>query len=101
MDSRRTQSGLALLISRISLRIRDPPTVVLTLNANANESRNPCRCHWMTVAGLTNIIVSRQRGHKRYSQTQSKRSIVNSRGRPGRCRRRTCSWWRRARFSSC
>ena len=31
--------------------------------------------------GLTNTIMSRQRGHNRYSQTQSKRSIAISRGR--------------------
>ena len=33
------------------------------------------------MAGLTNTIASRQRGHKWQSQTQSRRSIANSRGR--------------------
>jgi hypothetical protein len=37
-----------------------------TLERQRQNRRKPWRCDWTTVAGLTNTIVSRKRGHNRY-----------------------------------
>jgi hypothetical protein len=47
----------------------------------AQYRRNPARCHWMTVAGLTMIRTSLQRHHRRDSNTRKPRSTLVSRGR--------------------
>ena len=59
------QSGLAVLICRIRSRISRSTDGRPDLERQRQNKRNRCRCHWITVAGLTKTITSRQRGHDR------------------------------------
>src|SRR6266436_2110851 len=59
-------NGLALLMRRIKSRISVP---ILgrpgRCDRHRQKSRKPLRCHWTTVAGLTNTIASMTRGQIR------------------------------------
>src|SRR6266481_2320450 len=71
-------SGLAMLISRISLRTfggtvgRPPPR----LDFQRQYDLNPARCHFMTVSGFTIARAFRIVGANRYSPAKIKRSAV-------------------------
>jgi hypothetical protein len=77
-------NGLTLLIRRIKARISVP---VLGRPGRRDRQRQcrrkPLRCHWTTVAGLTNIIASITCGQIRYSHTHSSRSRDESWRSPG------------------
>src|SRR5258706_7930880 len=71
-------SGLAMLISRISLRISGstvgrPP---LRRDFQRQYDLNPARCHFMTVYGFTIARAFRIVGANRYSPAKIKRSAV-------------------------
>ena len=65
------------------------------------KRRKPCRCHAMTVSGLTMCTAERQPCHDRESHAQSIRSTRVKRRRGRRDRFTTASWWRRATISRC
>ena len=97
------QSGLSRLIFRISLRIsfdtggrpRWPRRTFQVQN-----SRNPLRCHAMTVSGLTMHRAERHSFQAPQNQAQRNRSNRLNFGLfTERCS--TPSWWRRAMISSC
>src|SRR5258708_2116809 len=97
------QIGLSRLILRISLRISfdtggRPVWPLRTFQVQ--NSRNPLRCHAMTVAGLTMRRAERHSAQAPQSQAHKHRSNRLSFGLfTERCS--TPSWWRRARISSC
>jgi len=97
------QSGFSRLILRISLRISfdtggRPVWPLRTFQVQ--NSRNPLRCHAMTVAGLTMRRAERHSARAPQSQAHKHRSNRFSFGFfTERCS--TPSWWRRARISSC
>src|SRR5713101_8342393 len=71
-------SGLAMLISRISLRTfggtvgRPPPR----LDFQRQYDLNPALCHFMTVSGFTIARAFRTVGANRYDQAKIKRSAL-------------------------
>src|SRR2546421_188827 len=71
-------SGLAMLISRISLRISvgkvgRPPR---RRDLQRQYDRNPARCHFITVSGFKTARAFRTVGANRYSPARIKRSIA-------------------------
>src|SRR5712691_6688834 len=62
--------------------------------------RKPARCQATTVSGLTMARAERQSPQMRDSPTHNRRSSGVNFGRFLADRRRTPTWWRRARFSS-
>src|ERR1700737_4133714 len=76
-------SGLAVLISRISLRIsggtvgRPPPRRDFQLQFDLN----PARCHLITVSGLTIAKAPSTFGAKRYKPANIRRSNIQNVGR--------------------
>jgi hypothetical protein len=95
-------SGLAMLISRISLRIsgatvgRPPQRPDFQLQYD----QNPARCHFMTVFGLTIARALRTVGAKRYNPTKIKRSAIPEVCLFGEFRRSTLIRCRRTRTSA-
>src|ERR1700730_6711518 len=95
-------SGLAILISRISLRISGG-TVGRPLprrEFHLQYDLNPARCHFMTVSGFTIARALRTVGAKRYNPTKIKRSAVLKVCLFGEFRRSTLIWCRRTRTSA-
>ena len=85
------QSGLAMLTSRISLRISNG-TVGLPPRAfdfQRQYNRKPARCHLTTVSGLTIASASRTPGRSRLRQTKINRSMELKVCFLGAVRRRT------------
>src|SRR6202795_466218 len=82
--------GLAMLISRISLRISNgtvgPPRA---FDFQRQYNRKPARCHLTTVSGLTIASASRTPGRSRWRQTKINRSIKLKVCFLGAVRRRT------------
>jgi hypothetical protein len=77
------QSGFAAARVRISART-SPATVGRPVRRRLfqrQNSRKPCRCHAMTVSGLTMMIAARHSVHARDSQVQKNRSTGVSRTR--------------------
>src|SRR3979490_3048187 len=71
-------SGLAMLISRISLRISGgtvgrPPR---RLDFQRQYDLNPARCHFMTVSGFIIARAFRVVGANRYSAAKIRRSVA-------------------------
>src|SRR5258705_10375671 len=86
-------SGLAMLISRISLRISGstvgrPP---LRRDFQRQYDLNPARCHLTTVSGFTIAKAPSTFGAKRYKPANNRRSSIPNVGRFGDCRRNTLS----------
>jgi hypothetical protein len=93
MDLRRPQSGLAMLISRISLGISStkvgrPPR---RRDFHRQYDQNPAWCHLITVSGFTIAKAPSTFGSKRYKQANNRRSSIPDVGRFGDCRRNTLS----------
>ena len=97
------QSGFSRLILRISLRISVDTggrPVWPRRIFQVQNSRNPLRCHAMTVAGLTMRRAERHSAQAPQSQAHKQRSNRFSFGFfTERCS--MPSWWRRAMISSC
>jgi hypothetical protein len=94
-------SGLAMLISRISLRIFGevgrPPR---RLDFQRQYDLNPARCHFMTVSGFIIARAFRIVGANRYSPAKIKRSAALKVCLFGECRRSMLIWCRRTRISA-
>src|ERR1700737_1670516 len=95
-------SGLAILISRISLRIscRTVGRPAPRRDFQLQNDLNPARCHFMTVSGFTIARALRTVGAKRYNPTKIKRSAVLKVCLFGEFRRSTLIWCRRSRVSA-
>src|ERR1700692_789123 len=93
MDPRRSHRGLAMLISRISLRISGatvgrPPR---RRDFHRQYDLNPARCYLITVSGFTIAKAPSTFGAKRSRPENSRRSSIPNVGRFGDCRRNTLS----------
>jgi hypothetical protein len=93
MDPRCPHSGLAMLISRISLRIAGatvgrPPR---RRDFHRQYDLNPARCHLITVSGFSIAKAPSAFGAKRYKPAKIRRSSIPNVGRFGDCRRSTLS----------
>ena len=86
-------SGLAMLISRISLRISGA-TVGRPLRRpdfHRQYDLNPARCHLITVSGFMIAKAPSTFGAKQYKPANIRRSSIPNVGRFGNCRRSTLS----------
>src|ERR1700730_19008887 len=95
-------SGLAMLISRISLRISNG-TVGLphrALDFHRQYKRKPARCHLTTVSGFTIASASRTPGRSRSRQTKINRSTELRACFLGAVRRRMFICCRNVRISA-